>query len=130
MRTHRLPQQRDEDHHDVAVDREDELVVDRHHEADLVRDAGRLKHGDEVQDRLLRQRGAGALDHCVDRLVAGAALDAPDREIRSEEHTSELQSLMRISYAVFCLKKKIKLYRITTTHLPTHNRSPHPTIGG
>src|SRR3546814_11296553 len=29
-----------------------------------------------------------------------------DRGIRSEEHTSELQSLMRISYAVFCLKKK------------------------
>src|SRR3546814_4975516 len=38
---------------------------------------------------------------------------------RSEEHTSELQSLMRISYAVFCLKKKrqttIKKYK-TTTH--------------
>src|SRR3546814_5739015 len=33
--------------------------------------------------------------------------DAP-REARSEEHTSELQSLMRISYAVFCLKKKNK----------------------
>src|SRR3546814_7453174 len=30
--------------------------------------------------------------------------------IRSEEHTSELQSLMRISYAVFCLKKKNKKY--------------------
>src|SRR3546814_4474376 len=30
----------------------------------------------------------------------------PDRPVRSEEHTSELQSLMRISYAVFCLKKK------------------------
>src|SRR3546814_2824308 len=30
------------------------------------------------------------------------------RSIRSEEHTSELQSLMRISYAVFCLKKKKK----------------------
>src|SRR3546814_8234806 len=29
---------------------------------------------------------------------------------RSEEHTSELQSLMRISYAVFCLKKKIRQY--------------------
>src|SRR3546814_2001004 len=29
---------------------------------------------------------------------------------RSEEHTSELQSLMRISYAVFCLKKKIHIY--------------------
>src|SRR3546814_4798581 len=31
-----------------------------------------------------------------------------DNDRRSEEHTSELQSLMRISYAVFCLKKKIK----------------------
>src|SRR3546814_1479136 len=31
---------------------------------------------------------------------------APERNLRSEEHTSELQSLMRISYAVFCLKKK------------------------
>src|SRR3546814_6490968 len=35
------------------------------------------------------------------------------REVRSEEHTSELQSLMRISYAVFCLKKKKK--HTTTT---------------
>src|SRR3546814_4276511 len=36
---------------------------------------------------------------------------------RSEEHTSELQSLMRISYAVFCLKKKTKLtIRQTKTH--------------
>src|SRR3546814_8936268 len=35
------------------------------------------------------------------------------RPIRSEEHTSELQSLMRISYAVFCLKKKTKH---NTTH--------------
>src|SRR3546814_18301406 len=37
--------------------------------------------------------------------AAGAAAAAPRRP-RSEEHTSELQSLMRISYAVFCLKKK------------------------
>src|SRR3546814_3281078 len=34
---------------------------------------------------------------------------------RSEEHTSELQSLMRISYAVFCLKKKTKKMKHTTT---------------
>src|SRR3546814_2540606 len=34
---------------------------------------------------------------------------------RSEEHTSELQSLMRISYAVFCLKKKTNKYNITST---------------
>src|SRR3546814_5171932 len=32
--------------------------------------------------------------------------DIPKDRLRSEEHTSELQSLMRISYAVFCLKKK------------------------
>src|SRR3546814_8788473 len=42
---------------------------------------------------------------------------------RSEEHTSELQSLMRISYAVFCLKTKIqkkKLNHYTTTPHSTH----------
>src|SRR3546814_4195093 len=38
-------------------------------------------------------------------LVIGM-LSARTRMVRSEEHTSELQSLMRISYAVFCLKKK------------------------
>src|SRR3546814_9319198 len=40
------------------------------------------------------------------------------RPNRSEEHTSELQSLMRISYAVFCLKKK-------TQYRPTPNRAQH-----
>src|SRR3546814_9002396 len=35
---------------------------------------------------------------------------------RSEEHTSELQSLMRISYAVFCLKKKTTQTKINTIH--------------
>src|SRR3546814_5329490 len=35
--------------------------------------------------------------------------------VRSEEHTSELQSLMRISYAVFCLKKKITQNPLNTT---------------
>src|SRR3546814_1273383 len=38
--------------------------------------------------------------------IATMPLDAPELGQRSEEHTSELQSLMRISYAVFCLKKK------------------------
>src|SRR3546814_9558281 len=51
--------------------------------------------------------------HHMLRGVAGA-----DRH-RSEEHTSELQSLMRISYAVFCLKKKIK--NPPHTH---HKRNP------
>src|SRR3546814_5580796 len=40
---------------------------------------------------------------------------------RSEEHTSELQSLMRISYAVFCLKKKIKyINQLNTYQLHAH----------
>src|SRR3546814_1293430 len=38
----------------------------------------------------------------------GLKLHADERGLRSEEHTSELQSLMRTSYAVFCLKKKKK----------------------
>src|SRR3546814_10122157 len=41
------------------------------------------------------------------------------RPWRSEEHTSELQSLMRISYAVFCLKKKKKNIRQITTNTQT-----------
>src|SRR3546814_2957780 len=43
---------------------------------------------------------------------------------RSEEHTSELQSLMRISYAVFCLKKKTKY---TTNTLDTTYNNTHTT---
>src|SRR3546814_2375770 len=59
--------------------------------------------------RILRRRRADAnglvgLAH-MQRLGIRVAIDR-DRAIRSEEHTSELQSLMRISYAVFCLKKK------------------------
>src|SRR3546814_5012973 len=42
---------------------------------------------------------------------------------RSEEHTSELQSLMRISYAVFCLKKKTQNTNKTTRH--THANDNH-----
>src|SRR3546814_4762824 len=41
-------------------------------------------------------------------------LDTKPADTRSEEHTSELQSLMRISYAVFCLKKKTKTSKHTT----------------
>src|SRR3546814_6635935 len=44
------------------------------------------------------------------------ALGPPRPRRRSEEHTSELQSLMRISYAVFCLKKKKTTTRLTHTH--------------
>src|SRR3546814_5415880 len=47
--------------------------------------------------------------------AAGFAVEAARGHGRSEEHTSELQSLMRISYAVFCLKKKKNTTRKTET---------------
>src|SRR3546814_4804119 len=49
-------------------------------------------------------------------VITGAPADygAVPKLGRSEEHTSELQSLMRISYAVFCLKKKKRLNTTTT----------------
>src|SRR3546814_4237655 len=55
--------------------------------------------GDEARAPSRRRFVKAACDHF---------LAASGRAGRSEEHTSELQSLMRISYAVFCLKKKIQ----------------------
>src|SRR3546814_2830178 len=55
----------------------------------------------------------------IDHLAQAHAARTPARS-RSEEHTSELQSLMRISYAVFCLKKKK-----TTKYTPTKITQPH-----
>src|SRR3546814_4331488 len=66
----------------------------------------RADHRDRAEDAVLdAQRGTRAIkgDAGLARpLRVTVALQRP----RSEEHTSELQSLMRISYAVFCLKKK------------------------
>src|SRR3546814_10255225 len=59
-----------------------------------------------------------------DHPVGDAERDQPFLELaglkRSEEHTSELQSLMRISYAVFCLKKKKNNIQNTTKDIKTH----------
>src|SRR3546814_5769519 len=53
---------------------------------------------------------------------SGKCLMLPSSFERSEEHTSELQSLMRISYAVFCLKKKHKhKITISQSHTPIDN---------
>src|SRR3546814_5571289 len=51
----------------------------------------------------------------VTSMVARQQAQARDEQ-RSEEHTSELQSLMRISYAVFCLKKKNTIHKSTCNH--------------
>src|SRR3546814_2591159 len=49
--------------------------------------------------------------------------DQQSRQQRSEEHTSELQSLMRISYAVFCLKNKITKHTITNIIQHIHRQA-------
>src|SRR3546814_5741813 len=69
---------------------------------------GRARHAGHALgfEQRVAQFDIVADDLAVVRLAEG---DADVRErVRSEEHTSELQSLMRISYAVFCLKKKNK----------------------
>src|SRR3546814_3704324 len=57
-----------------------------------------------IENRLPGAPGS-ALNHDTIGIIARAS-DGHVAAARSEEHTSELQSLMRISYAVFCLKKK------------------------
>src|SRR3546814_4329974 len=73
-------------------------------------DAGK----DDVLGR--HARGQRAFQFAARNDVSAIALPRQDAQHRSEEHTSELQSLMRISYAVFCLKKKHhnnKTYEVT-----------------
>src|SRR3546814_1128256 len=62
------------------------------------------KRGHDLLDPGIRSRGYAA-----------------QRFVRSEEHTSELQSLMRISYAVFCLKKKKSSKTVRANHVVTLN---------
>src|SRR3546814_5008274 len=100
----------------------------------------------KLRDMTIDQDGTFRLDHlpnaCLQLLRslnsdAGPAIslrqlhEIRDRRSwrqRSEEHTSELQSLMRISYAVFCLKKKIKtkLRNVSKTE-NTHQHTKHTT---
>src|SRR3546814_9433266 len=101
---------------DDVVERDAAPAMDR-----LIEFLARAERGD--RDRHL-PLGAGRdvrlepavrfMDDLVDRIGRREAVGivAVPRGERSEEHTSELQSLMRISYAVFCLKKKNKIEQI------------------
>src|SRR3546814_7429885 len=100
------------------------LLAGDHPEQRRLAGAVRTDHADDAGGRelegevLYEEAVAVALRHVVG-LDHHAAEPAPVGELdlellgRSEEHTSELQSLMRISYAVFCVKKK--------NNHPTHN---------
>src|SRR3546814_2334330 len=88
-------------------------AADRHPQGMAIRNTGRYLHQqgrarNEGARRAYYRRGGGG--HALAWHISfrrGENASSPCRT-RSEEHTSELQSLMRISYAVFCLKKKIK----------------------
>src|SRR3546814_946547 len=99
----------------------------------------RSRHARVQQQRRRRHRPRTRQDRRHLRTLAGGAADRAGRQPRgsdgglsrrhrpprSEEHTSELQSLMRISYAVFCLKKKknqILIVRNILISIPTENK--------
>src|SRR3546814_7842236 len=68
-----------------------------------------LTHSHSTSRLLSRRSHASRQPRYASRNVSRLNVQPPSvEEARSEEHTSELQSLMRISYAVFCLKKKKK----------------------
>src|SRR3546814_4036869 len=98
-----------------------DLLIGRRHHADV---AGRETEPDA---RVLLHAGLVMLDRrnqARNRLGLVIAREDPQgHRTRSEEHTSELQSLMRISYAVFCLKKKTANHDTNTKyhqHITNH----------
>src|SRR3546814_4511062 len=108
------------------------LEPDERHEDELERARihAEIVRGIEAGDEQAVDEGQQRVDHAADEereagadmagIVAQRRGDRPrqaqcGQTARSEEHTSELQSLMRISYAVFCLKKKKK----TKPHINT-----------
>src|SRR3546814_1318975 len=129
--------------HDCLTDQPDRGAQRRHghrsHVLAVERDRSRVQlveAWDQVEDRRLACTGWADQRHglarryverdAVERRLAGfvgeVCVMQLDPALRSEEHTSELQSLMRSSYAVFCLKKKntidtIHIHDIAVTQL-------------
>src|SRR3546814_8830721 len=88
----------------------------------------RTEEADMDDPKQKQTQRAAAVEAIRKRLQAydrDGAIAAASGEIRSEEHTSELQSLMSISYAVFCLNKKNKTY--THTEISLHRDIKHRT---
>src|SRR3546814_6764275 len=91
----------------MRLDTECDVTID----AALPANAGREDAIRAIRDDLIAEH----LDLPVERVAA----------VRSEEHTSELQSLMRLSYAVFCLKKK-NTHDSNTNHKDLIHKRLHP----
>src|SRR3546814_5466602 len=99
---------------DVCSSDLDQPAAHRRHDLGLATDdpALRVARGKGTKRQRLAQRADDperlnlAMGEHIDLQVTLHGARLPSAEVRSEEHTSELQSLMRISYAVFCLYKK------------------------
>src|SRR3546814_6841627 len=113
---------------DLAVLHDDEVLAGAGDAHGLARER-RLdaRQNLAVAADLIDAQAVQALAHRLGRRIAPAPLGAGDgvadeaivevdEHARSEEHTSELQSLMRNSYAVFCLKKKNKKKKTQQSH--------------
>src|SRR3546814_3878479 len=123
-------ERRHDEHHHPRHDRENLLLGGVH----LGRVEPELqKHGETEQERehadaqeswRIEVEQAEQVQN-VQRIRRRQILDPKDEGlVRSEEHTSELQSLMRISYAVFCLKKKKKNNNEKKPELPEYDSRP------
>src|SRR3546814_1100715 len=114
----------------VGVARHDALAVVDLDDIAVTRAAADERH---AARRRGEDRGAerpGEIEPGVHRARAGEGIVAiavarREHQHRSEEHTSELQSLMRISYAVFCLKKKNKTDQ---THVTIYSSDTAPHV--
>src|SRR3546814_10793059 len=102
-----------------AVADDGQYRIDRYHAADdeghqQQTEEGQQQGGYEIEQRAQRSRQGQAPEA---RPCPGLYVRLGGHEARSEEHTSELPSLMRTSYAVFCFKKK---EQINYTHTQAH----------
>src|SRR3546814_3028323 len=82
--------------------------------------AGRARWGPRKKKARSSSDRACQISWLLGRLSGAAVAGSAVPGLRSEEHTSELQSLMRISYAVFCLKKKKNIKSHKHTKLSYH----------
>src|SRR3546814_4516224 len=91
------------------------FITKKRHEAEtehLRDEISRLRGARMMDAETIRQQDERHRKAVKDLAAQSDEIEQRRKEKRSEEHTSELQSLMRISYAVFCLKKK----KIQTTN--------------
>src|SRR3546814_10347616 len=102
-----------------------DLVI---HVSAMAAHTGNMQARPDVSLLVAQSEAPGEPVHALPRVtLTGRAFtperDSPHWQARSEEHTSELQSLMRISYAVFCLQNKKKASTTNTQHDQTKRKN-------